>query len=145
MTNVAQMYEPPLLRFMRALDPDAKEAFAESAGTSLQYLHQMIGQTAPNPNLKMALAIVAESQRIYRKSGIDPLTLEDLLVGRIKVQSVKDHTTGEAFTLLENGKLARRRIDKQGRIVLIDDHGGVIAVEDSHPGPNTVKKILPLE
>jgi len=145
MTNAAQMYEPPLLRFMRALDPDEKEAFAEAVGTSLQYLHQMVGQPAPNPNLRLALAIVEESQRIYRKRGIDPLTLSDLLVGRIKAQNMKDHTTGESFALLPSGELARRRLDMTGRIVLINAAGEVIAEEDSYPSPAMAKKIPPLD
>ena len=113
----------------------------------MQYLHQMIGQAAPNPALKLALALEAESHRLARQGLVDapPLTLPDLLVGRLKVSHVKDHTTGELFTLLPSGEMVRRRIDGQNRVVLIDAKGRVIAVEDSHPGPSTLKKIPLLE
>jgi hypothetical protein len=136
-----QMYEPPLLRFLREIGGDGKESFAKAVGTTVPYLHQMIGQAAPNPGLILSLAIEAESHRLHRQTGVTPLTLPDLLVGRIKAQQVKDHTTGEPFTLLPNGEMARRRIDGQGRVVLVDDRGRVVAVEDSFPGASTLKRI----
>lgn len=144
MPSPNQMFEPPLLRFMRALNQDEKEQFAEAIGTTVQYVHQMSTQPRPNPNLTMALAIEAESHRLSRQLGIEPLTLADLLVGRIMAKHVQDHTTGEVFTLLPSGEMARRRIDKKSRVVLIDARGRVIAVEDSNPGLPTLRKVLPL-
>lgn len=145
MSATNQQFEPPLLRFLRALDPDAKEAFAAAVGTTLAYLQQMCLQAAPNPALRLALAIEAESHRLSRQLGIDPLTLQDLLVGRIRAKHVKDHTTGEVFTMLPDGKMARRRVDAHGRIVLLNDKGAVIDVEEARPAPATVKRIKPLE
>jgi len=145
MNAPTQMVEPPLLRFLRALDSDEKEAFAAACGTTLLYLQQMVGNPAPNPTLKLAFAIESESHRFGRIHGIPGVSLQDLLIGRIKTKQTRDHTTGELFTLMPNGELVRRRVDKQGRIVLIDQHGDVIAVEETYPGPNTVKKVRPLD
>lgn len=145
MSVTAQMFEPPLLRFLRALDLDEKEAFAAAVGTSLQYLQQMVGQPAPNPALRLAMAMEAESHRLGRLLGTDPLSLPDLLIGRVKAKHVLDHTTGEAFTMLPNGEMARRRVDGQGRIVLLNAKGDIVDVEEARPSPTTVKKVRPLD
>ena len=145
MSAPAQMFEPPLLRFLRALDPDEKEAFAEVVGTSLLYLQQMAGQPSPNPALRLAMAMEAESHRLARLLGTDALSLPDLLIGRIKAKHVLDHTTGETFTMLSNGEMARRRVDSQGRIVLLNAKGSVVDVEEARPSPASVKKLRPLD
>lgn len=146
MTTHAQSTEPPLLRFIRALSADEREAFAETVGTTVGYINQLVGHPAPNPSLKLALAIEAESHRLSRQiTGLTPLSLPDLLVGRIKTKRIKDHTTGEVFALLPNGELVRRRLDKLGRVVLIDAKGRVIDVEESRPGATTAGDVVPLE
>lgn len=71
----------PLLRFLRALTTEQKEAFASATGTTIGYLYQLAAQRQPNPRLRLALAMVAESERISKRVGADPLTLLDLLVG----------------------------------------------------------------
>ena len=142
---VTQMYEPPLLRFLRMLDGDEKEAFAKAVGTTYYYIFQLVGQAEPNPTLKLALAIEAETHRLGRQLGIEPVSLSDLLIGRIKTKQAKDHTTGEVFALLPNGDLVLRRLDKQGRIVLVDGDGRILGIEDSNPGPHTLKKVRPLD
>lgn len=146
MNTPTQSTEPPLLRFIRALSSDEREAFAAAVGTTVGYLNQLVGLPAPNPNLRMALAIEAESHRLSRQiHGLVPLSLQDLLVGRIKTTRVKDHTTGEAFTLLPTGEMVRRRLDREGRVVLVNAKGQVIDVEESNPGPITMKGVKPLE
>lgn len=60
---------------------EQREAFASAVGTTLTYLYQLAAQQNPNPQLKLALAIVAESKRRAPKLMATPLTLEDLLVG----------------------------------------------------------------
>lgn len=71
----------PMLRFLRALNKEQRDAFANSVGTTSQYLYQFAAQPEPNPRLKFALALVAESKRIARKAMTEPLTLDDLLIG----------------------------------------------------------------
>ena len=72
----------PMLRFLRALNGvEEVEAFAAAVGTTRHYLYQLAAQAEPNPKLKFALAVTAESRRIAKKHGTTPLTLEDLLVG----------------------------------------------------------------
>ncbi len=71
----------PLLRFLRALTPEQREAFASATGTTTGYLYQLAAQPMPNPRLRLALAIEAETHRIAKRVGADPLTLADLLVG----------------------------------------------------------------
>jgi hypothetical protein len=71
----------PLLRFLRALNVEQQTAFAESVGTTRVYLYQLAAQPAPNPRLRLALALVNESKRVGKKVMQSPLTLDDLLVG----------------------------------------------------------------
>lgn len=71
----------PLLRFLRALTKEQREAFAAAVGTTTSYLYQLAGQPEPNPRLKLSLALRDESRRIAKKVMTEPLTLEDLLVG----------------------------------------------------------------
>lgn len=71
----------PMLRFLRALTKDQREAFAAAVGTTTVYLYQLAAQPEPNPRLQLALAITKESRRIAHKAATTPLTLEDLLVG----------------------------------------------------------------
>jgi hypothetical protein len=74
-------YITPLLRFLRCLTKTQRKQFAERCGTTEFYLYQIAAQPAPNPRLKLALAIVAESRKIAPVVMTYPLTLEDLLVG----------------------------------------------------------------
>lgn len=76
MSNVS-----PLLRFLRALTKEQREAFAAAVGTTTIYLYQLAANTEPNPRLRLALAIRDESRRIAKRVMTEPLTLEDLLVG----------------------------------------------------------------
>jgi len=71
----------PLLRFLRAMDTDQRQAFARDVGTTTTYLYQLAAQPEPNPRLKLALALREESRRIAKRVQTEPLTLEDLLVG----------------------------------------------------------------
>lgn len=71
----------PLLRFLRALDTEQRQAFAAAVGTTMVYLYQLAAQPEPNPRLRFALAVRDESRRIAKKAMTEPLTLEDLLVG----------------------------------------------------------------
>lgn len=71
----------PMLRFLRALTKDQREAFAAAVGTTTTYLYQLAAQPEPNPRLRLALAIREESRRIAKRAMTEPLTLEDLLVG----------------------------------------------------------------
>lgn len=71
----------PLLRLLRALTKDQREAFAAAVGTTTVYLYQLAAQPEPNPRLRLALAIREESRRISKRVMTEPLTLEDLLVG----------------------------------------------------------------
>lgn len=71
----------PLLRFLRCMTKEQREAFASATGTTMVYLYQLAGQPAPNPQLRLAKAIVKESNRIAKKLMTQPLTYDDLLVG----------------------------------------------------------------
>lgn len=71
----------PLLRFLRALTKEQREAFAAAVGTTSVYLYQLAAQPEPNPRLRLALAIREESRRIAKRVMTEPLALEDLLVG----------------------------------------------------------------
>ena len=71
----------PLLRFLRALTKEQRTEWARDCGTTVQYLYQLAAQPAPNPQLRLALALVALSKRYARKQMTSPLVLEDLLVG----------------------------------------------------------------
>ena len=129
--DTTHMMEPPLLRYLRALGSvDQKEAFAAQVGTTLQYLYQMVAQPAPNPALRLALAIEAETFRTYRRFNTDPVKLTDLLIGKTKLEWKKD---GKEPTALFNGHMVWRRLDSLGRIVLVNKKNEVLAVEDSHP------------
>lgn len=71
----------PLLRFIRALDADQRKAFAAAVGTTEGYLYQLAAAPVPNPRLRLAMLLVAESKRLSKKVMTAPLTFEDLLVG----------------------------------------------------------------
>ena len=72
----------PLLRFLRSFPTKSERiAFATAAGTTEFYLYQIAAQPAPNPRLRLALAIVRESKRLSKRYMTPPLTLEDLLEG----------------------------------------------------------------
>ena len=71
----------PLLAFLRLLDVPQQNAFASAVGTTRVYLYQLAAKEEPNPQLRLALALVMESARWAKKVGAKPLTLEDLLVG----------------------------------------------------------------
>lgn len=75
------MKATPLLGFLRALTVEQQKDFADSVGTTRVYLYQLAAQPAPNPRLKMALAIAEESKKWHRRVMAPVLTLEDLLVG----------------------------------------------------------------
>jgi hypothetical protein len=75
-------YVTPLLRFLRALTKEQRKQFATECGTTEVYLYQLAAQPAPNPQLKLALALVDHSKRYARRVMTDPLALQDLLVGR---------------------------------------------------------------
>lgn len=71
----------PLLRFLRCMTKEQREAFAAAVGTTTVYLYQLAGQATPNPQLRLAKAIVKESNRIAKKIMAQPLTYDDLLTG----------------------------------------------------------------
>lgn len=71
----------PLLQFIRALSKDQREAVAAACGTTTHYLYQLAAEKHPNPRVRLALAICAESRRLSRKIHSPPLALTDLLVG----------------------------------------------------------------
>jgi len=62
---------------------EQKEAFAAQVGTTLVYLYQLTGAERPNPTLRLARAIVKESERLSKKLMTEPLTYEDLLEGPV--------------------------------------------------------------
>ena len=72
----------PLLRFLRALTKEQRKQFAAECGTTEVYLYQLAAQPAPNPQLKLAIALVDCSKRYARRVMTEALTLQDLLVGR---------------------------------------------------------------
>lgn len=138
-----QAIEPPISRFLSELPMEERKAFAERVGTTLNYLSQL--PTDPNPSLRLAVLIERESARIARSKGIDPVSIEELLVRRTPIRQNKDSETGEVFTVLPTGVLMRRRVDKLGRIVLVDEQGKVHAVEISKPSKYQLRKVRPLE
>lgn len=71
----------PLLRFLRCMTKEQREAFAAATGTTVVYLYQLAGAPAPNPTLKLARNTVKESNRIAKRLMAHPLSYEDLLVG----------------------------------------------------------------
>lgn len=71
----------PLLQFLRALSKDQREAVAAACGTTTIYLYQLAAEKHPNPRVRLALAICAESRRLSRKIHSPPLTVNDLLIG----------------------------------------------------------------
>lgn len=72
----------PLLRFLRSMTKEQREAFAEKCGTTVVYLYQLAGHAEPNPQLQLAVRIVKESGRVHKKLMTEALTYEDLLVGK---------------------------------------------------------------
>jgi hypothetical protein len=71
----------PLLRFLRALTPEQREQLAQTCGTTVIYLYQLAAAQHPNPRVRLALAICAESRRLSRRAHSPPLKIDDLLVG----------------------------------------------------------------
>ncbi|GEM_PF-3523372 len=71
----------PLLQFLRALTKEQREAVANTCGTTTTYLYQLAAEKHPNPRVRLALAICAESRRLSRKIHSPPLTIDDLLGG----------------------------------------------------------------
>jgi integrase len=65
-------YVTPLLRFLRALTKEQRKQFATECGTTEVYLYQLAAQPAPNPQLKLALALVDHSKRYARRVMTDP-------------------------------------------------------------------------
>jgi hypothetical protein len=78
---VTSPHVTPLLRFLRALTPEQREKLAEACGTTVVYLYQLAAAKNPNPRVRLALALCAESRRLSRKVHSSPLTVEDLTVG----------------------------------------------------------------
>jgi hypothetical protein len=85
----------PLLRFIRQLQAKSKEdgrnylelfltAIEPTHGkpTTRVYLYQLAGKALPNPNLRLAKAIVDQSRVFAPRLGARALTYEDLLVGK---------------------------------------------------------------
>lgn len=80
----------PLLEFMRMLneEPERLEDFVASLeGPSGKprtgmYLYQLAGKPRPNPSLRLAYAIVHQSRYFASQMDCDPLTYEDLLIGK---------------------------------------------------------------
>lgn len=66
----------PLLRFLRALNPDDRAEFAANAATTVVYLYQLAGQPQPNPKLRLALQLVAGSKKYAKRAMTPALTLE---------------------------------------------------------------------
>lgn len=71
----------PLLAFLRALDKESRDQFAAACGTTPTYLYQLAARERPNPQLSLAMALVAESRKHARKWMTEPLTFEGLLKG----------------------------------------------------------------
>lgn len=71
----------PLLRFLRAMEPNERSAFASAVGTTTIYLYQLAANPEPNPRLRLALAITEQSHLRAEALKTEPLDLEDLLVG----------------------------------------------------------------
>lgn len=79
----------PLSNFLNAMDRETRLACAEICGTKMNYLQQLAGQERPNPNLRLAFALVAESKRLSDHLNHPPLTLDDLLVGAVELDPMK--------------------------------------------------------
>ena len=75
----------PLSLWLNAMTPDQRESVALICETKMNYLQQIAGQQRPNPQLRLALAIVAESKRLARRLHHPPLTLGDLLIGAVEL------------------------------------------------------------
>lgn len=77
--------ETPLLKFMRALNTEDRNKFAEACESTTYYLYQLAANEKPNPRLRLAIAICEASKvfsaKMPRVMRVPPLTFEDLLVG----------------------------------------------------------------
>lgn len=148
--------EPPLLRFLRTLDPQMKIRFATQCGTTLQYLQQLCGKSDPNPSLRLSKALITESEqmvaafRAYPSGPIfiagsapSPLTFDDLLVGRVKLKRTKEFD--EKVVIGRDRKVLRRRLDSNGHIVWIDADSNIVEVEDTAPSMNAKEGVPALE
>lgn len=71
----------PLLRSLRALTPEQREAFASACGTTTVYLYQLAAARHPNPRARLALALCSESRRLSRRVHSPALTVNELIVG----------------------------------------------------------------
>lgn len=71
----------PLLTFLRALSKEQREQVAAACGTTTLYLYQLAAEKHPNPRVRLAMSICAESRRLSRKVHSQPLTIADLTVG----------------------------------------------------------------
>jgi hypothetical protein len=60
---------------------EQREQVAAACGTTTLYLYQLAAEKHPNPRVRLALSICAESRRLSRKIHAPPLTVSDLLVG----------------------------------------------------------------
>lgn len=85
----------PLLSFIRALQAASKDsgrdylamfldALTPTHGkpTTRIYLYQLAGNPMPNPNLRLAKAIVEQTRVFGPRIGAKSLSYEDLLVGK---------------------------------------------------------------
>ena len=81
----------PLLRFIRELNEYSLQidsfvtALASTSGKprTLTYLYQLAANPNPNPTLRLAHALVEQSNIFGKKFMIQPLTYEDLLIGAV--------------------------------------------------------------
>lgn len=135
--------EPPISRFLSELSMPERKAFAARVGTTLNYLSQL--PKDPNPSLRLATLIEKESSRIAREKNIEPVSIEQLLVRRTPVQHVSDAKTGEVHVVMPNGTVMQRRVDKMGRIVLVNSKGEVMAVEIAKPSLYQLRRTRMLE
>lgn len=94
----------------------------------------------------MAGASIPESLTPHKgEKNIEPVSIEQLLVRRTPVQHVSDAKTGEVHVVMPNGTVMQRRVDKMGRIVLVNSKGEVMAVEIAKPSPYQLRRTRMLE
>jgi transposase-like protein len=91
-SNDRQQKVTPLLRFIREINEYPLEL--ENFVASLEipsgkrrtgvYLYQLAAAESPNPSLRLARAIVEQSKLFGSRLMVQPLTYEDLLIGKSK-------------------------------------------------------------
>lgn len=94
----------PLLSFIRALNevPERLEAFVAALElvngkpTTGTYLYQLAANPVPNPNLRLAAAIVHQSKKFAEQMGVAPLSYEDLLIGQLPRRRHSGLATGSS-------------------------------------------------